>query len=142
MYLCVTFDEDYIHENFDNNLNFHKELLSISIFTPSGSPLIRATKGKHKTKDKIEEIKFYSETPSVYNNDNLELLLPFGGIQRENGSAINKGLANSKNEYFYILKADFSKKELNKQILSVRVIFAIIFILMSGLFYLIGNQFK
>lgn len=132
MYLCVTLDEDYVHENLNDNFLLHKELQSLSIFTPSGTTLLQSMKGDYKPSDKIEEIAEYAETPIIHNSDKLEVILPFGGIQKENGSAINKGLANSNDEYFYVLKADFAKTKLNKQLLVVRLLLAGFFVFMSG----------
>jgi nitrogen-specific signal transduction histidine kinase len=63
-------------------------------------------------------------------------------VLRTTGCTINKGLTNSNNEYFYILKAGFSKKEISTQLISVRIIFSIILVLMASIFYLVSNQFK
>ena len=65
------------------------------------------------------------------------IVLPFGGIEQDYGSAINKGLANSKSEYFYVLKADFSQAKLNKQILVTRAVLAAIFIGIAGAVFLL-----
>ncbi len=133
--------EMQIQMTIKDNLSLHKEIQYISVSTPSGKLFADS---KESINSQVSVVDNYSDDIQIIenNNDNIKLQLCFGGLQKENAIRIIDKTVNSKNQYFYVLTTEFSKKDINKQIFSTRIIFSIICALIFGVVFLVDKQFQ
>jgi signal transduction histidine kinase len=135
-----------IKEILLDDINIHQEILSLKIITPSGYVLAEVN---HNDKlddatvktPKITPINRYIDSIKIDELKNAILLKSSFGDNKINKNAASRGLTNDDKYYFYTAIIEFSRSDLNKQILLVRIAFIIITILLFGIIYFIRNNF-
>ncbi len=120
------------------DITLHPDLTYISLSTPSG---ILFADSRDSVNTKLSPVNEHSDDIQIIENSNnsVKLQLCFGGLQKENAIRIIDKTVNSKNQYFYVLTTEFSKKDINKQIFSTRVIFGVISVLIFGILFFIKD---
>ena len=118
----ISISSSDFEESFYQNLKLDKDIKSISLLSPNGTVIMST---KYAPGNKISLTKNHQ-------------VITFKKSFKMHDKIVNCDLIDthqSFEQYFYILITEFSKRDLNKQIIFTRLIFVIIAILALGIIY-------
>ncbi len=141
-FLTARFWGDSLTNILSNNIGLHKELLSIKVFSPSGKAIMEDQK-KDSVAIPLPITKKYIEDPVIINSKHaIYVYFSFGGI-KHSPTAKLFGLTNDNSSiYFYNIMLEFSKKNLNNQIMIMNLSLGTIIVLMFAIIYLVRNNLR
>ena len=134
MFLNAYVKTPEITKMLKDGVSKYSNVENIKILSPSGTVMLNTSDigsaGDAQTDRNTHAIGDYSEEPIVRNNiSNIEILLPFGGLQdaetyrKDSAHKFTRGQANDAGQYFYVMNVTFDKTELNKQLAIIITVF-------------------
>lgn len=121
----------------EGSINATESILSISIFAPSGTTILKAGDDQGKGLD-LKMPKYKSKPKIKYYENNAYTFFSFGGIEKS-PSAQSYGITKDSNtdKYFYNIAVNFNTVELTKQIWFLRITFtSICLFLFVAIYYI------
>lgn len=121
----------------EGSISAAEGILSISIFAPSGTTILKA--GDHECRAMDLKMTKYRSNPKIkYFGNNAYIIFSFGGIKKSQ-SAQRYGITKDANtdKYFYNIAVNFDAMELIKQIWFLRITFtSICLFLFVAIYYI------
>ncbi len=137
-FLNVDIADEDVKNAIKNNLT--SEIQVISLSHPNGVVIETSGEGIKPLK-----LKYYTENPILKNiNNKLIITKPFNDMTSKincNAFFYNKDIAEDpKDQYFYVLTAEFSKEEINKKIKYSRIIYLTLTSVILVVVYIINRK--